>query len=33
MRTIELGVTITNAAVDDDATMIFCAPVARSSGR
>jgi transposase len=29
MRTIELGVTITDAAVDDKATTIFCAPVAR----
>ncbi|HWF71609.1 MAG TPA: ISL3 family transposase [Mycobacterium sp.] len=29
MRTIELGVTITDAAVDDEATTIFCSPVAR----
>jgi transposase len=29
MRTIELGVTITDAAVDDETTTIFCAPVAR----
>jgi transposase len=29
MRTIELGVTITNAAVDDEQTTIFCTPVAR----
>ena len=29
MRTIELGVTITDAAIDDDATTIFCAPAAR----
>jgi len=29
MRTIELGVTITDAAIDDESTMIFCAPVAR----
>ena len=29
MRTIELGVTITNAAVDEKATTIFCTPVAR----
>ncbi|WP_261899039.1 ISL3 family transposase [Mycobacterium marinum] len=29
MRTIELGVTITDAAVDDTQTTIFCAPVAR----
>lgn len=29
MRTIELGVTITDAAVDDKLTTIFCAPVAR----
>jgi hypothetical protein len=27
MRTIELGVTITDAAVDEKATTIFCAPV------
>ena len=27
MRTIELGVTITDAAVDDERTTIFCAPV------
>jgi transposase len=29
MRTIELGVTITDAAVDDVQTTIFCSPVAR----
>jgi len=29
MRTIELGVTITDAAVDEKATTIFCSPVAR----
>jgi transposase len=29
MRTIELGVTITDAAVDDERTTIFCAPVVR----
>ena len=29
MRTIELGVTITDAAVDEKVTTIFCAPVAR----
>jgi transposase len=29
MRTIELGVTITDAAVDEKTTTIFCAPVAR----
>lgn len=29
MRTIELGVTITDAAVDDVQTTIFCAPVTR----
>lgn len=29
MRTIELGVTITNVAVDDEQTTIFCTPVAR----
>jgi transposase len=29
MRTIELGVTITDAAVDEKATTIFCGPVAR----
>lgn len=29
MRTIELGVTITDAAVDDAQTTIFCAPVTR----
>ena len=29
MRTIELGVTITDAAVDEKATTIFCVPVAR----
>jgi transposase len=29
MRTIELGVTITDAAIDNDATTIFCAPVDR----
>jgi len=29
MRTIELGVTITDAAVDEKATTIFCTPVMR----
>ena len=29
MRTIELGVTITDAAVDEEVTTIFCAPVTR----
>ena len=29
MRTNELGVSITDAAVDEEATTIFCAPVAR----
>jgi hypothetical protein len=29
MRTIELGVTITDAAVDEKVTTIFCAPVMR----
>ena len=29
MRTIELGVTITDAAVDEKETTIFCTPVAR----
>jgi transposase len=29
MRTIELGVTITDAAIEEKATTIFCAPVAR----
>ena len=29
MRTIELGVTITDAAVDEKQTTIFCSPVAR----
>lgn len=29
MRTIELGVTITDAAVDDERTTIFCTPVVR----
>jgi transposase len=29
MRTFELGVTITDAAVDEKVTTIFCAPVAR----
>ena len=29
MRTIELGVTITDAAVDEKATTIFCTPVTR----
>jgi hypothetical protein len=29
MRTIELGVTITDAAVDEKTTTIFCMPVAR----
>ncbi len=28
MRTIELGVTITDAAVDEKQTTIFCTPVA-----
>jgi transposase len=31
MRTIELGVTITDAAIDNDATTIFCAPVDRNT--
>src|SRR3984893_5801754 len=31
MRTIELGVTITDAAVDEKQTTIFCAPVARDA--
>jgi transposase len=31
MRTIELGVTITDAAVDEKTTTIFCSPVARDS--
>ena len=31
MRTIELGVTITDAAVDDKTTTIFCTPVARDA--
>ena len=31
MRTIELGVTITDAAVDEKQTTIFCAPVARNA--
>ena len=31
MRTIELGVMITDAAVDEDQTTIFCAPVARDA--
>ena len=30
MRTIELGVAITDAAVDEKATTIFCAPAARN---
>ena len=30
MRTIELGVTITDAAIDEDATTIFCTPVVRN---
>jgi transposase len=30
MRTIELGVTITDAAVDEKTTTIFCAPVSRN---
>jgi transposase len=30
MRTIELGVTITDAVVDEKVTTIFCAPVARN---
>src|ERR1700686_4844028 len=29
MRTIELGVAITDAAVDEKATTVFCSPVAR----
>jgi transposase len=29
MRTIELGVTITDAAVDEKQTTNFCTPVAR----
>ena len=29
MRTIELGVTFTDAAVDEKSTTIFCAPVTR----
>jgi transposase len=29
MRTIELGVTITDAAIDEKQTTIFCSPVAR----
>ena len=29
MRTIELGVTITDAAIDDESTTIFCMPVTR----
>ncbi|MFZ0229964.1 MAG: ISL3 family transposase [Mycobacterium sp.] len=29
MRTIELGVTITDAAIDDESTTIFCTPVSR----
>ncbi len=31
MRTIELRVTIADAAVDEKATTIFCAPVTRDS--
>jgi transposase len=31
MRTIELGVTITDAAIDEKQTTIFCTPVARDS--
>ena len=31
MRTVELGVTIADAAVDENATTIFCAPVTRDS--
>ena len=30
MRTIELRMTITDAAIDEDATTIFCTPVARN---
>jgi transposase len=30
MRTIELGVTITDAVIDDKSTTIFCTPVARN---
>lgn len=29
MRTIELGVTITDAAIDEKTTTIFCTPVTR----
>ncbi len=29
MRTIELGVTITDAAINDESTTILCTPVAR----
>jgi transposase len=29
MRTIELGVTSTDAAIDENTTTIFCTPVAR----
>ena len=32
MRTIELGVMITDAAVDEKQTTIFCSPVARDPG-
>jgi len=32
MRTIELGVTITDAAVDEKTTTIFCTPVALMGG-
>ncbi len=31
MRTIELGVTITDAAIDNEATTIFCTPVDQDS--
>jgi transposase len=31
MRTIELGVMITDAAIDEKTTTIFCVPVARDS--
>jgi hypothetical protein len=29
IRTIELGVTITDAAIDEEQTTIFCTPVVR----
>ena len=31
MRTIELGVTITDAAIDEESTAIFCTPVTRDA--